>query len=127
MKLVAGVFAAAALAALLLALLTSLGGWPLASGRWLVGEQAMWGPAALVLFAAFAGAAALGLWRMRNWGRRLGALLAAVGIALLVPGMMSAVADARLLPILRVGVGVLARVMVLQYLWRPDVREAFAR
>ena len=127
MRLVAGVFLAAALAAAALAALMGYAGWPLARGRWLVGEVTMWGPAALLLFAALAGAAAWGLWRLRNWGRRLAALLAAVGIALLVPEIASAVADARLLPILRVGVGVLVRVMVLQYLWRGDVRQAFTR
>ena len=124
----AGVFLAAAVAAVLLAVLTWFWEWPLARGRWLVGGTlATWGPAALLLFAAFSGAAAWGLWRLCNWGRRLAALLAAAGVALLVPEIASAVADARLWPILRVGAGVLVRVMVLQYLWRKDVRDAFAR
>ena len=128
MKLVAGVFLAATLAAAALAALTSFADWPLARGRWLVGGTlATWGAAALLLFAALSGAAAFGLWRLRNWGRRLAALLAAAGVALLVPEIASAVADARLLPILRVGAGVLVRLMILQYLWRSDVRESFAR
>jgi uncharacterized membrane protein (DUF2068 family) len=127
-KLVLGVFLTGALAAGALAALTSLADWPLARGRWLVGGTlATWGPAALLLFAALSGAAVWGLWRLRNWGRRLAVLLAAAGVALLVPEIASAVADARLLPILRVGAGVLIRLMILQYLWRGDVKDAFAR
>ena len=116
------------MAAVALAALTSFADWPLARGRWLVGGTlATWGAAALLLFAALSGAAALGLWRLRNWGRRLAALLAAAGVALLVPEIASAMTDLRLLPILRVGAGVLVRLMILQYLWRSDVRESFAR
>jgi uncharacterized membrane protein (DUF2068 family) len=127
-KLVAGVFLAAALAAVALAALTSFAGWPLARGRWLVGGTlATWGAAALLLFAALNGAAAFGMWRLHNWGRRLAALLAAAGVALLVPEIASAVTDAHLLPILRVGAGTVVRLMILQYLWRSDVRDAFAR
>lgn len=128
MKAAVAIFLAAALAAVALPLLIAFYDWPLARARWLVGGTlATWGPAALLLFAALSGAAAWGLWRLHNWGRRLAALVAAVGIALLVPEIASAVADARLWPILRVGVGVLVRVMVLQYLWRGDVKDAFAR
>lgn len=128
MKTVVGVFFAGALAAVALAALTSFADWPLARGRWLVGGTlATWGASALLLFAALSAAAAWGLWRLRNWGRRLAALLAAAGVALLVPEIASAVSDARLLPILRVGAGVIIRLMILQYLWRGDVRDAFAR
>jgi hypothetical protein len=126
-KLVAGIFLGTALTAALVTLLTSFGDWPLARGRWLVGALATWGPAAFLLFAMLSGATAWGLWRLRNWGRRLAALLAAAGVAVMLPEIASALADARLLPILRLGVGVLVRLMVLQYLWRGDVREAFAR
>ena len=127
MKLVAGIFLAAGLAAAALAALTSFADWPLSHGRWLLGELATWGPAALLLFAALSGTTAWGLWGMRNWGRRLGALLAALGIALMVPGIASAMTDLRFLPISRAAAGVVVRVMVLQYLWRSDVRQAFAR
>ena len=127
MKLAAGLFLAAALAAAALAALIAYADWPLARSRWLLGELAIWGPVALLLFAALHGVAAWGLWRLSNWGRRVAVLLAALGIALLAPAIASAMTDLRLLPILRVGAGVVVRLMILQYLWRADVRQAFTR
>ena len=111
-----------ALAGLLLA-----GSVPLSAGAALLGgglEQ--FGPFAFLLYSATLTVLGTALWR-RWWGaRRIAMLLAGAGIALVVPGISSAVADGRLLAIFRDGAQIIVRVLVIYYLSQERVKEWFA-
>lgn len=80
------------------------------------------GPYIFLIFGIVAGLIAWGLWRLNNWARRAAMVVAAVGIVMLVPGVSS--------PALGwtfgvSGFGMILRVMILWYLWRDDVAQAF--
>lgn len=53
-------------------------------------------------------------------------LLAAIGVALAVPGISSAVVDGRVYAIIREALQIIVRVMVLYYLSQEPVKEWFA-
>ena len=111
-----------ALAALLLA-----GSVRLSAGAPLLGggmEQL--GPIAFLLYSMVLFVLGAALWRRWQAARRIAILLAAAGIALVVPGISNAVADGRLLAILRDGIQIIVRVLVIYYLSQEPVREWFA-
>ena len=110
-----------ALTALLLA-----GTVPLSTGAALLGggmEQL--GPPAFLLYGAILAVVGTALWRRWRGARRTAILLAGAGIALVVPGISSAVADGRLLAIFRDGTQIIVRVLVIYYLSQEPVREWF--
>lgn len=82
------------------------------------------GPYIFLMAGFVAGVISWGLWRLNNWARRAAMVVAAIGIVMLVPGVSS--------PALGwtfgvSGFGMILRVMVLWYLWRDDVAQAFQR
>jgi hypothetical protein len=100
----------------------------LSAGAWLLGgglEQM--GPVAFVLYAALLLVVALGLWRRRNWARRVGVIVAGAGIVMAVPAISSAVMDSRIFGIVREGLQIIARVLIVFYLTQEPVKEWFAR
>lgn len=84
------------------------------------------GPIAFLLYGTLALALARALWIRRGWARRLTLLLAAIGVALAVPAISSAVADGRASSIAREGLQIIARVAVIFYLSQEPVRDWFA-
>jgi hypothetical protein len=82
------------------------------------------GPYVLVLAGAGAALIGWGLWRMNNWARRAAMLVAAIGVLMLVPGVSSRALG---WTFAISGVGMIARVIVVWYLWREDVALAFLR
>jgi hypothetical protein len=80
------------------------------------------GPYILLLAGACAATISWGLWRMNNWARRAAMLAAAIGVVMLVPGVSSRVLGWTFAVS---GVGMIARVMVVWYLWREDVAQPF--
>ena len=76
------------------------------------------GPVAFLIYGAIL--ALLGLSLRQRWkgARRAAILVAGAGIALAVPAISSAVADGRVFSILREGVQIMVRVMVIFYLTR---------
>lgn len=79
----------------------------------------------LIVFGVLKLVSGVGLWKLRNWGRLLTLGLAALAVALSLPGMVSAVlardpVSVFLQLLFAVGYGV-----IVWYLFRPDVKRAF--
>jgi hypothetical protein len=84
------------------------------------------GPLPFLLYAAILLILALGLWKRWPWVRRAAILLAVAGIALAVPAISNAVADSRVFAIVREGVQIIVRVLVVFYLSQEPVKDWFA-
>jgi hypothetical protein len=84
------------------------------------------GPIAFLIYGALTLALAWALWIRHRWARRLTILLAAIGVALAVPAISSAVSDGRAFAIAREGLQIIVRVAVIFYLSQEPVREWFA-
>lgn len=117
-----------AAASLVYAALLGAGQVPLSAGAWLLGggfEQL--GPLAFVLYAVLLLTLAVALSRRWRWARRTAVALAVVGVALAVPAISSAVTDSRVFAIVREGLQIIVRVMIVFYLTQEPVKEWFAR
>lgn len=116
-----------AIVALVFAALLVAGQVSLSAGAFLLGggfEQL--GPLAFGLYSAVLLLLAVGLWKRWNWARRAGILVAVAGIAFAVPAISSAVADSRIVAIVREGAQIIVRVMIVFYLSQEPVKEWFA-
>lgn len=115
-----------AIVAMVIAFGTFAGRMPLASGAFLVGgELETAGPILFLLIAAVFLIAAAGLWKLKNWARHLAIGLALIGLIQVTPAISSAVADGRILAIVREGAQIIVRVMVMWYLLQQPVRDQF--
>jgi hypothetical protein len=76
------------------------------------------GPTPYFLYAIDLLLAAWGLLGRKNWGRRLMIVICAVGVALTVPHISSAVMDERWIAMILDGVQILVRVAIASYLFR---------
>ncbi len=117
---------ALAFASLIYSVLTFAGTVPLSAGAWLLGgglEQL--GPLVFLLYAAVLLVLILALAKRWRWARRATILVAVAGIALMVPAVSSAVVDSRLLAIVRGGVQIIVRVMVVFYLSQEPTKVWF--
>jgi hypothetical protein len=85
------------------------------------------GPFAFLLAGLAGGLTGWGLLRLNNWARRLAALVALIGVVLLVPTVSSAVVSLNLVPLIWGGVGVMVRVMIAWYLYQRPVIDVFER
>ena len=65
---------------------------------------------------------ALALWKRWRWSRRIAIVIAAIGIAMAVPALSSAVMDSRVFALGREGLQIMVRVMVIYYLNQEPVR-----
>lgn len=119
--------AIAGVAALVFAVLVVTQVIPLSSGAFLIGgglEQL--GPIAFLLYAALMVLLAVALWKRWGWARRVAILVAAIGVAMAVPGLSSAGMDSRILAIGREGLQIIVRVMVVYYLSQEPMKDWFA-
>lgn len=119
--------AIAGIASLGFAILRVLEAVPLSAGAFLIGgglEQL--GPIAFLLYAALVILLAAALWRRWRWARRIAILVAAIGIAMAVPGLSSAVMDSRIFALGREGLQIVLRVVVIYYLSQEPVKDWFA-
>lgn len=117
----------AALTSLTFAFLLLTGQAPLSAGAFLLGgglEQL--GPTAFLLYAAIMATLALALWKRWPWSRRIAIVIAAIGIAMAVPALSSAVIDSRAFALGREGLQIMVRVMVIYYFNQEPVRDWFA-
>lgn len=118
----------AALTSLTFALLLATGRVALSAGAFLLGgglEQL--GPIAFLLYAAIMTMLALALWKRWPWSRRIAIVIAAIGIAMAVPALSSAVMDSRAFALGREALQVMVRVIVIYYFNQEPVRDWFAR
>jgi len=119
--------AIAGVAALAFAVLVVAQVIPLSSGAFLIGgglEQL--GPIAFLLYAALMILLAVALRKRWGWARRVAIFIAVIGIAMAVPGLSSAVMDSRILAIVREGLQIIVRVVVVYYLSQEPVEDWFA-
>ncbi len=84
------------------------------------------GPVVFLLQGAVAALLALGLWKGWRWSRLAAVAYCAAGVLMAVPATSSAVVDARVLAIVREGLQIMARVVVIYYLAQEPVKEWFA-
>ena len=87
-----------------------------------LGKMAGW---ILIVFGLLKVVSGVGLWKLRNWGRRLTLGLAGLAVALSLPGLVSVVMardpfSVFLQLLFAVGYGV-----IVWYLFRPEVKRAF--
>jgi len=68
----------------------------------------------------------LGLLWLRNYARRSAAVIALLGIVMLLPGVSTAVVELHLRSLVGHGLGVILRAIVVWYLYQPRVAEAFS-
>ena len=118
----------AAFTSLAFALLITTGQIALSAGAFLLGgglEQL--GPIAFLLYAALLLLLAVALWRRLRFARQATLLVAIIGVGLAVPAISSAVMDSRLFAIVREGLQIIVRVMVVFYLSQDPVKEWFAQ
>jgi hypothetical protein len=99
--------------------------WPLAWGRYLVGDLVTMGPVLLAIAALVYALIGWGLLQLSNWARRLAIVVAVVGLYFLVPVISSAVVDLRMGAIAIDGAQIIVRVTVLWYLFQEGVGQAF--
>lgn len=104
---------------------TAAGVWPLAWGRYLVGDLATMGPVLFVVATLLYALIGFGLLRLKRWARRLAIVVSAVGLYFLVPTISSAVMDLRMVAVAADGAQIIVRVVVLWYLFQERVGEAF--
>ena len=125
-QLLAGLHVLVATVALVIAIGTFAGRMPLASGAFLVGgELETAGPILFLLIAAVFLIAAAGLWKLKNWARHLAVGLAIIGLIRVTPAISSAVADGRVFAVVREGLQIIMRVIVIWYLLQEPVRDQF--
>ena len=124
---VAGAFllAAAYLMAVGLTLLVRPELVSMAAGSELLGGLRLAGPYMFLFVAALGAVVALGLWRLQRWARWLAILVAIIGVVLLVPSVSAAVVFFRMGKLAWGALGTIVRVMIVQYLFQPGVKEAF--
>jgi hypothetical protein len=125
---IAVIFASAALALAVLAVMTAFARLPLAAGAFLVGSgMEIAGPAVFLVFAVLAAITAAGLLRLASWARWLAIGLAAWGMWQAVPAISSAVVDFRVLALLREGIAFIVRGVIVWYLMQGETKETFGR
>src|SRR5262245_48461267 len=95
-------------------------GTPLLSGLEIAGPY---------MFLLMGGVAALigwGLLRLNNWARRTAILVAMIGIVLLVPSVSAAAVGIHTATLIWGGLGIVARMGVVWYLYQTPTAEQFS-
>lgn len=99
---------------------------PLASGRYLLGEYAIWGPVVYWLVAAVFVVVGVGLLRRWKVGRRLAIIAAALLMATSLLPISAAVAYFQILPLAIHGAKIILAVIAIRYLLQAEVVEWFS-
>ena len=118
---------AAYLAGLAVLMLAAPGTVSMRAGAPFMGGLELAGPYMFLLIAAVAALTAWGLLLLNNWARRAAALIAMIGIVVLVPAVSSAVVSFQPLALFWGGLGVMVRVIVAWYLYQRPVIDVFER
>jgi hypothetical protein len=126
-RLIAAVSAALALYLGVAGALLLAGRIPFSWGAPLLFTMEVAGPGAFFAGAAIYGVNAYGLFRLRNWARRLTFVLALAGAVMAIPDVSAAVAYVQPWRIVRTGAALIARVVVIWYLSQEGTRDAFTQ
>lgn len=78
-----------------------------------------------LIFAALSLAAAIGLWKVQAWGRELSYILVLICMALTIIGLAAALAGPNIVLAMRRTVVIAVDALILWYLARGNVRDAF--
>jgi hypothetical protein len=97
----------------------------MAAGAFLLFGLELAGPYMFLLVALAAGGIAFGLLRRSNLARRVGILASIAGIVMLVPPVSAAATLIQVSPLVRGGLGIMVRVIVVWYLSRSDTADQF--
>jgi hypothetical protein len=124
---IAGVFILAAIYLLFLGAIMRLrpGAVSMNLGSPLLGGLELAGPFMFWLAAAVGLSVGAGLWGLHNWARWAAIGIALAGMVALLPDISSAVVDFRVAKLAWGGLGIMVRVVILQYLFQAPVAEAF--
>ena len=85
------------------------------------------GPYMFLLLAAAGALIGWGLFRLSNLARRAAAIVAVLGVVMLVPSVSANVITLQWKGLFFGGLGVIVRVMIAWYLWQRPVVEAFEK
>ena len=100
---------------------------PLAVGAPLLGGLEIAGPYMFLLMGALGALIGWGLLRLNNWARRAAAIVAAIGMAALIPKVSGDVLNLQSGQLIWSGLGIAARMLIVWYLYQPSVKDAFAK
>jgi multidrug transporter EmrE-like cation transporter len=117
--------AAAYLTVIGLVMLASPGAVSMSLGAPLLAGLELAGPYMFLLMGGVGDLIGLGLLRLNNWARRTAALVALVGVVMLVPSVSANAIGLQLGNLAWEGLGVVVRVMIIWYLYQAPVTEAF--
>jgi hypothetical protein len=103
------------------------GTFSMALGAPLLAGLELAGPYMFLLVAGIAGWVGLGLLHLNRWARRAAIFAALAGVVMLVPDVSGAVAEFNLKKLAFGGLGVIARVMIVWYLYQAPVTDHFQK
>jgi len=108
-------------------MLASPGAVSMALGAPLLGGLELAGPYMFLLVAGVGMAIGWGLLRLNNWMRRAAALVALIGIVILVPSVSANAISLQFDKLAWGGLGMIVRVLIVWYLFQEPVAERFSR
>jgi multidrug transporter EmrE-like cation transporter len=117
--------AAAYLGLIGIVMLASPGVVSMALGAPLLSGLELAGPYMFLLMAGVGALIGWGLLRLNNWARRVTIAVGFIGVVMLVPAVSAAAVDFRA-SLLWAGLGIIARVMIVWYLFQEPVAERFS-
>jgi hypothetical protein len=98
----------------------------LMAGSSLLGGLELAGPYMFLIGGVMATAIGLGIWRLKNWARRFGILVAITGIVMLVPTVSAEATASPSIALLWSGLGIIVRVVMIWYLFQAPVAKEFS-
>jgi hypothetical protein len=119
LKAIAAIFFLAAVYLLVLGIvmLVSPGTVSMVQGTFLLNGLEVAGPYMFLLAGGVGVLTAWGLLKQNRWARRAGAIIAVLGVVMLVPAVSTAVAEVRFNRLVSSGAGVIVRVVIAWYLY----------
>jgi hypothetical protein len=119
--------AAAYLGFIGLVMLASPGTVSMAMGAPLLNGLELAGPYMFLLISGVGALIGWGLLRLNNWARRVAALVALIGVVMLVPSVSANAITLQLGSLAWGGLGIIVRVMIVWYLYQEPMAERFSR
>jgi hypothetical protein len=117
--------AAAYLGLIGIVMLASPGAVSMTLGAPLLSGLELAGPYMFLLMGGVGALIGWGLLRLNNWARRAAVLVAFIGIVMLVPGVSASAIGLQLGNLAWGGLGIIARVMIVWYLFQEPTKERF--